>query len=271
MHFNEKPATMLDDTRTYFDHVIANSDPFTEDPYADNLSWQQKVAALKGLIGKLKLEEGRALEVGCGHGYLQDVVARYTGIDVAFSSGLFVQKPFTVASALTLPFPDNTFDLAWSIWVLEHIEQPERMLAEMRRVVKPGGAIFLCAGFGVDSWVSQGLHKRPFGELSWSQALIKSTIPVRGSKVYKIATTLPFRFYDLTRNLFSGQASSLRYGRLQPNYEHYWDYDADACVSLDAYNVALYFLSRGDKAFYSGGLFRSLLQRSQPQAYIVKK
>lgn len=42
-----------------------------------------------------------------------------------------------------LPFPDESFDLVWSSEVIEHLEQPQRVLAELRRVLRPGGDIIL--------------------------------------------------------------------------------------------------------------------------------
>lgn len=47
------------------------------------------------------------------------------------------------AKAELLPFGDNLFDTALTIWVLEHVLQPELILAEMVRVLKPGGRIIL--------------------------------------------------------------------------------------------------------------------------------
>ena len=38
-----------------------------------------------------------------------------------------------------LPFADASFDLAVSVWVLEHLEAPERVFHEVARVLKPGG------------------------------------------------------------------------------------------------------------------------------------
>jgi SAM-dependent methyltransferase len=155
--------------------------------------------------------------------------------------------------------------------VLEHIQYPEKMLDEMRRVVKPDGVLFLCAAYAVDPWISQGIHKRPFHNLNLRQKLVKLTIPIRASIPYKVATTFPRRLLELVVYLLKREPTRLRYRRLQPNYEVYWDFDADACVSLDAYNVALYFISRGDTPSYPRGILRSLLLRSQPQAYVVQK
>lgn len=44
-----------------------------------------------------------------------------------------------IASAYDLPFPDASLDVVISVNVLEHIDQPVRLFAEVRRVLKPGG------------------------------------------------------------------------------------------------------------------------------------
>jgi SAM-dependent methyltransferase len=38
-----------------------------------------------------------------------------------------------------LPFADATFDIVVSVWVIEHLETPERVFAEVARITKPGG------------------------------------------------------------------------------------------------------------------------------------
>jgi len=268
---------LKDDTRNYFDHVFDDWDNWNEDkydlehPYADNQSWQIRHQLLQQWVSDLNLEKGRVLEVGCGLGLLQDTAPNYIGIDIAASSQQHMKKPFVVCSATTLPFPDDSFDGVWSFWVLEHIEQPEKMLAEMRRVTKPGGSVFLVAAYDVEKWVSQGIHKRSFQDLSSVQKIEKLTISIRASIPYKIVVNLPLRIGEMINYLWQQDKTDLRYGRLQPNYETYWDYDADACVSLDSYSVVLYFLSRGDKPYFSNGVVHSLFQRSQPQAYTIKK
>lgn len=41
------------------------------------------------------------------------------------------------------PFEDDDFDLVFCASVIEHIESPNRMLVECRRILKPGGALYL--------------------------------------------------------------------------------------------------------------------------------
>lgn len=58
---------------------------------------------------------------------------------------------FQVADVLRLPWPDASFDLVWSTYLLQWLEQPERAIAEFRRVLKLGGVLVCCNfdGFGV--------------------------------------------------------------------------------------------------------------------------
>jgi ubiquinone/menaquinone biosynthesis C-methylase UbiE len=262
-----------ENTQNYFDRVMneRHSPVSKQHPYQQNFSWQKHYSALRRWISSLSLENGHVLEVGCGSGLLQDLVPRYYGIDIAFSAGHYMHKPFCVSSGRRLPFPNNYFDGAWSIWVLEHVEEPQEMLDEMRRVVRPGGSIFLVAAYGVDSWISRGIHKRLLRDLSLSEILIRVTIPVRRKSVYKAVTTFPKRINALVSYLRQRRPTQLSYKQLQPSYDIYWDYDADACVALDAFDVALYFLSRGDQPLLTGGIAKSLFLRSQPQAYMLVK
>ncbi len=241
------------------------------DVYSANTAWHRNVTAFRAWLERCQLTDKRVLEVGVGSGKLQDSVQKYVGLDIERTFATHFHNPFVNGSALAMPFADNTFDGAWSIWVLEHIPDPEQMLAELRRVVKPGGSIFLCVAYSVDSWISQGLHKRPFRDVSLRQRLVKTTIPLRQTKAYKAATRLGRRMIELGHYRRNPGPTALRYSKLVPNFETYWDYDADAWVSIDAYSLALYFLSRGDQPLYPAGAVRSLLQQSQPQAFIVQK
>ena len=88
------------------------------------------------------------LEVGCGTGLLlrriAGFAARAHGVDLspgmlarARARGLSVD----VASATDLPFPEASFDVACSFKVLAHVRDVRRALAEMARVVRPGGHV----------------------------------------------------------------------------------------------------------------------------------
>jgi len=53
-----------------------------------------------------------------------------------------LDEAYVISGDGPLPFEDNSFDLVLSDWVLEHVEAPARFLAEVQRVLKPGGSFF---------------------------------------------------------------------------------------------------------------------------------
>ncbi len=48
------------------------------------------------------------------------------------------------ADVCALPYADNHFDVVMAAHVLEHLPDPQRALAELHRVMKPGGLVVLC-------------------------------------------------------------------------------------------------------------------------------
>jgi SAM-dependent methyltransferase len=243
--------------------------PTVDHPYDGNAAWHNVARALADLVKREQLQAARVLEVGSGSGVMQDMVDRYVGIDLARSAAFFHHKPFGVASATRLPFADAAFDSVWSVWTIEHVDQPDEMLREMRRVVRPGGTVFLTAAFSVPAWVTTGLHKREFRDLTWRQRVTKASIPLRRSAPFMTASRLGARTVRLARGVGRTGSARLHYERLTPSFDTYWDYDADAVVSLDAYDVTLFFLSRGDQPVSREGWVRSLFRRSEPLIFRI--
>jgi SAM-dependent methyltransferase len=98
----------------------------------------------------------RVLEVGCGAGV---DLARFAkggadvvGVDLASSAidlarANFEQQglsgEFRVADGEALPFPEGSFDLVYAHGVVQYTTNPQRLVDECRRVLKPGGeAVF---------------------------------------------------------------------------------------------------------------------------------
>lgn len=107
------------------------------------------------VLARLANSDGlRWLDVGCGTGALSQAILQRAaptellGVDrspryVAHARGTINDRRvrFEVADAQAHPFRDGSFDVAISGLVLNFIPEPERMLAEMRRVVRPGGRV----------------------------------------------------------------------------------------------------------------------------------
>ena len=93
------------------------------------------------------------LDIGCGAGFLCNPMAavghEVVGIDLSPSSLNEAQKrdatkkvQYVVGAAEELPFPDKSFDVVSALDLLEHVENPAKVIAEASRVLRPGGLFF---------------------------------------------------------------------------------------------------------------------------------
>lgn len=127
---------------------------------ADWLNENNKQGNAK-IVASLNVKPGnRVLEIGFGNGRtVADVITQaadvhYTGIDssptmVAEASRVNAalvaagKVTFQLGSAERMPFADDTFDRAFSIGVVHFWANPAGPLAEVRRVLRPGGSMFI--------------------------------------------------------------------------------------------------------------------------------
>jgi len=106
------------------------------------------------------------LEAGCGTGHWSEYFSskgfEVTGIDVSEN---MIKKAnekdipncrFQLADGQSLSFVDNSFDIAVAVTTIEFAEEPEKMISEMARCVKPGGKLL----FGVLNSLSSCNRKR---------------------------------------------------------------------------------------------------------------
>jgi SAM-dependent methyltransferase len=106
---------------------------------------------LDGVVAGLGLGPGaRILDAGCGSGRNMVELARYgevTGIELSETSVALARERGTgeviSGSVLEMPFADNSFELAASLDVIEHLEDDVAALCELRRTVAPGGALLV--------------------------------------------------------------------------------------------------------------------------------
>jgi len=121
---------------------------------AYNADWQKK--ALED--GRLKSQErvycalsmlfnevlrvplkGKVLDLGCGDGSLVKILNRKDGI---IAAGIDIKDGVNFETDV-LPYGENEFDIAIMYAVIEHLNNPSNILAELRRVTKKNGKIIV--------------------------------------------------------------------------------------------------------------------------------
>ena len=122
--------------------------------------------ALKIALPKFK---GSLLDIGCGKmpykNYIlkNSTVDAYVGLDIenalAYDKDI---KPDYTWDGKDMPFENNSFDCAFATEVLEHCPEPEIVLKEVFRVLKPNGIFFFTVPF---LW---NLHEVPYDEYRYT-------------------------------------------------------------------------------------------------------
>lgn len=134
------------------------------------------------------------LDLGCGYDgrllhSMQDRIIRGTGVDLSTDPAAQTDKITLIKGRIDepLPFPNSSFDLVTALAVIEHVERPEVMLAEICRLLKPGGKLLLTTPSKYGKWPLELLarfsliskqeiedHKRYYDRDSLTKALKKA-------------------------------------------------------------------------------------------------
>jgi len=136
----------------------------------DNLDrYQIRTSILDALNRVMPQLKGKLLDIGCGkmpyRAYILDCtdVSQYTGMDI--DNSLTYDRdisPDVRWDGITMPFQNDCFDSAIATEVLEHCPDPEMVLKEIYRVLKPGGIFFFTVPF---LW---NLHEVPHDEYRYT-------------------------------------------------------------------------------------------------------
>ncbi len=135
----------------------------------------RRIALAFGAIGNLDLGVSRVLDIGCSAGLIAIELATHAGsvigIDVdgeavryaANATESEASPRFLVASGMALPFRDASYDAVVCNHVYEHTSDPYQLMAEIRRVLRPGGLCYFAAGHTLQ--LVEPHHRLPL--LSW--------------------------------------------------------------------------------------------------------
>lgn len=155
---------------------------------------QKILAVVRHALGRTDLEGLRALDVGCSAGFIADELAlagaRTTGVDID-EPGLAKARErfgdrvdFRHARGEALPFDDASMDVIVFNHIYEHVVDPEAVVADIHRVLAPGGVLYL--GIGHKHQLVEPHHKLPL--LSW--------LPQRAADRYLRLTRRGDHYYE---------------------------------------------------------------------------
>jgi ubiquinone/menaquinone biosynthesis C-methylase UbiE len=132
---------------------------------------------------------GHLVDFGCGNGaqtlYFTEDFDRLTGVDInetflkdfrreIVSRGLDSKVQAVVTDGGPIPLPDGAADVVTSFTVLEHVPDEQAALAEMRRILKPGGILIISVP---NRWWIFETHGADLPLLPWNRVPLVSWWP----------------------------------------------------------------------------------------------
>jgi len=172
-------------------------------------------AAVRQVTARANHLSGRLLEAGVGTGLAlphYGANLQVTGIDLSpdmlqrarerlSKAGLRNVDALLEMDATALDFPDATFDVVVSMFVMTVVPDPVRVMQELARVTKPDGVVLICNHFSIDDGVRGALERKLAkfsARLGWRPEFPVSCIMgVDGLRLVRTTPVRPFGFFTL--------------------------------------------------------------------------
>ena len=135
-----------------------------------NPGWQPATEVYADMVRSYLRPSARVLDLGCGRGglieQLEHPLEQVVGVDPDWHSLREHRLPLPRAVAISeaLPLADDCVDVAFASWLLEHLARPSFTLAQLARVLRPGGVfVFITPNkrhplSGLNSFLGQFSH-----------------------------------------------------------------------------------------------------------------
>lgn len=201
----------------------------------------------------LPLTKKEMVDVGCGNGWSSYLLsrkgARVIGVDLhatAFEPTKNSQLNYQQGSATALPFANASVDVVGTHECLEHVDLPQKALAEFDRILKPGGMVFVVG----PNLLSVLQSFRGLLIYVWKSRPIKNIFfRSPGMPSHPHGNTLPEIFVKLWVHLYwIAKLLVLRsplFQMREPDLKPPFHADNDACYYLNPLDLKFYFESRG--------------------------
>lgn len=147
--------------------------------------------ARKGLSDHVRILasnlKGIVLDIGCGQKPYEKYIKcdRYIGLEMSsqFKNNKHIED--VRYDGISMPFKNNSLNGIIATQVIEHVPDPDNMLSEIKRILKPGGLVLLTAPF---VWNE---HEQPNDYLRYTSYGIKYVIQKHGFEIIHYEKILP--------------------------------------------------------------------------------
>jgi|SRR3989344_966384 len=181
------------------------------------------------ILQNLVPKSGKILDFGCGDGTRLNLLTRKkggTGLDISekaikIAKNNYPNLKFIQSDLEDVPLDDNSFDLVYSAFVLEHLNNPERVIEEALRLLTENGSLVLIApNYGAPNRCSP---------------------PFKGSRIRKLIFGLARDFIGLF-----GLNSNLDWKKVNPIVTD-TNYHIDCDTTIEPYLGSLFFYMKNLK------------------------
>ncbi len=150
-----KRDTLVQANKNMFESVNSSQLEFTGERYMPEISGNIYLEHMHRYLLTASVVRGaRVLDIACGEGFGSDILAETAsdviGVDISEAAILHASAKyardglrFEIGSVTAIPLPNESVDFVVSFETIEHIDGHQEMLAEVKRVLRPGGVLIV--------------------------------------------------------------------------------------------------------------------------------